>query len=67
MALADEPPPRPAVSVIPVRQGADGLEVFIQHRVRTMDDGFHFDPMLVDVFLTVADQFDAIHERFIDA
>lgn len=37
VALADEPPPRPAVSVIPVRQGADGLEVFIQHRVRTMD------------------------------
>lgn len=29
--------PRPAVSVIPVRDGADGLEVFVQHRVSTMD------------------------------
>ena len=29
--------PRPAVSVIPVRDGVDGLEVFIQHRVSTMD------------------------------
>lgn len=28
---------RPAVSVIPVRDGTDGLEVFIQHRVSTMD------------------------------
>ncbi len=29
--------PRPAVSVIPVRDGDDGLEVFVQHRVQTMD------------------------------
>lgn len=29
--------PRPAVSVIPVRDGAAGLEVFVQHRVSTMD------------------------------
>ncbi|WP_166741689.1 GNAT family N-acetyltransferase [Cumulibacter soli] len=29
--------PRSAVSVIPVRDGEDGLEVFIQHRVSTMD------------------------------
>ncbi len=31
------PAPRPAVSVIPVRDGADGLEAFVQHRVATMD------------------------------
>jgi len=29
--------PRPAVSVIPVRDGDKGLEVFVQHRVQTMD------------------------------
>lgn len=29
--------PRPAVSVIPVRDGEAGLEVFVQHRVQTMD------------------------------
>ncbi|MEO6955736.1 MAG: nitrilase-related carbon-nitrogen hydrolase [Antricoccus sp.] len=29
--------PRPAVSVIPVRDGPNGLEVFVQHRVHTMD------------------------------
>lgn len=29
--------PRPAVSVIPVRDGDAGLEVFVQHRVQTMD------------------------------
>lgn len=28
---------RPAVSVIPLRDGADGLEVFVQHRRTTMD------------------------------
>ncbi|UVI35829.1 NUDIX hydrolase [Brevibacterium spongiae] len=30
-------PIRPAVSVLMLRDGADGLEVFIQHRVSTMD------------------------------
>lgn len=29
--------PAAAVSVIPLRDGADGLEVFVQHRVATMD------------------------------
>lgn len=29
--------PRPSVSVIPVRDGARGLEVFVQHRQPTMD------------------------------
>ncbi|WP_153503642.1 GNAT family N-acetyltransferase [Cumulibacter manganitolerans] len=29
--------PRPAVSVIPVRDGERGLEVYVQHRVHTMD------------------------------
>lgn len=29
--------PRPAVSVIPLRDGASGLEVYVQHRVHTMD------------------------------
>ena len=29
--------PRPAVSVIPVRDAEAGLEVFVQHRVQTMD------------------------------
>jgi len=28
---------RPAVSVIPLRDGPDGLEVFVQHRATTMD------------------------------
>ncbi len=36
-SLADTPVPLPAVSVIPVRDGAHGLEVFVQHRVSTMD------------------------------
>jgi 8-oxo-dGTP pyrophosphatase MutT (NUDIX family) len=36
-ALADSPRPRDAVSVIPVRQGAGELEVFVQHRALTMD------------------------------
>ncbi len=35
--LADEPDPVPAVSVIPLRDGPAGLEVFVQHRVPTMD------------------------------
>lgn len=35
--LADEPRPVPAVSVIPLRDGPSGLEVFVQHRVPTMD------------------------------
>lgn len=30
-------PARPAVSVIPVRDGHDGLELFVQHRQATMD------------------------------
>lgn len=29
--------PRPAVSVIPLRDGAEGLELFVQHRQSTMD------------------------------
>ena len=36
-ALADEPEPRPAVSVIPVRSRRGVLEVFVQHRALTMD------------------------------
>lgn len=36
-ALADPVVPRPAVSVIPLRDGPSGLEVFAQHRVGTMD------------------------------
>lgn len=35
--VRDEPTPIPAVSVIPVRDGPAGLEVFVQHRVATMD------------------------------
>lgn len=35
--LAPDVIPRPAVSVIPLRDGAGGLEVFAQHRVATMD------------------------------
>lgn len=36
-ALTDEPAPVPAVSVIPLRESATGLDVFVQHRVATMD------------------------------
>lgn len=36
-ALSDDPAPLPAVSVIPVRERRGELEVFIQHRVHTMD------------------------------
>ena len=35
--LREEPLPRPAVSVIPLRDGAAGLEAFVQYRVGTMD------------------------------
>lgn len=35
--LSDEPAPRPAVSVIPLRTRAGELEVFVQHRALTMD------------------------------
>jgi 8-oxo-dGTP pyrophosphatase MutT (NUDIX family)/GNAT superfamily N-acetyltransferase len=35
--IGDPVVPAPAVSVIPVRDGATGLEVFVQHRVATMD------------------------------
>lgn len=35
--IVDAPTPVPAVSVLPVRDGPDGLEVFVQHRVATMD------------------------------
>lgn len=35
--IADEPTPRRAVSVIPVRRGDRGTEVFVQHRQPTMD------------------------------
>ena len=36
-APVDEPRPAPAVSVIPLREGPEGLETFVQHRVATMD------------------------------
>lgn len=36
-SLAPDVVPRPAVSVLPLRDGAAGLEVFVQHRVATMD------------------------------
>lgn len=36
-ALAAAVTPRPAASVIPLRQGRRGLEVFVQHRASTMD------------------------------
>jgi 8-oxo-dGTP pyrophosphatase MutT (NUDIX family)/GNAT superfamily N-acetyltransferase len=35
--LADDPVPRSAVSVIPLRAGRAGLEAFVQHRAATMD------------------------------
>lgn len=35
--VLDTPTPIPAASVLPVREGARGLEVFVQHRVPTMD------------------------------
>ena len=35
--LSDEPAPRRAVSVIPVRRRSGELEVFVQHRALTMD------------------------------
>jgi 8-oxo-dGTP pyrophosphatase MutT (NUDIX family)/GNAT superfamily N-acetyltransferase len=35
--LTDTPEPVPAASVIPLRDGPDGLEVFVQHRASTMD------------------------------
>lgn len=35
--LADDPVPRSAVSVIPLRRGPAGLEAFVQHRAATMD------------------------------
>lgn len=34
--LADAPEPRSAVSVLPLRDGPAGLEVFVQHRAATM-------------------------------
>lgn len=37
VGLTDDPAPLPAVSVIPVRERGGALEVFIQHRVHTMD------------------------------
>lgn len=36
-SLAPDVVPRPAVSVLPIRDGTEGLEVFAQHRVTTMD------------------------------
>ena len=36
-AVRDEPAPMPAVSVLPLRKGTGGLEVFVQHRAATMD------------------------------
>lgn len=35
--VAEHVVPRPAVSVLPLRDGASGLEVFVQHRASTMD------------------------------
>lgn len=35
--VEDAPVPRAAVSVLPLRETARGLEAFVQHRVRTMD------------------------------
>ncbi|WP_082043742.1 GNAT family N-acetyltransferase [Mobilicoccus massiliensis] len=35
--IEDSPAPTPAVSVVPVRDGDGGLEVFVQHRVGSMD------------------------------
>lgn len=35
--VADDVVPRPAVSVLPLRDGPDGLEVFVQFRAATMD------------------------------
>ncbi len=35
--IIDTPTPIPAVSVLPVRDSPHGLEVFVQHRVGTMD------------------------------
>lgn len=37
VALADEPIPVPAVSVIPLRERGGAIEVFVQHRAHTMD------------------------------
>lgn len=37
VSLQDAPLPLPAVSVLPLRDGRGGLEVFVQHRVSTMD------------------------------
>ena len=36
-AIAPRVDVRPAVSVIPIRDGGHGLEVYVQHRVHTMD------------------------------
>lgn len=35
--LLDQPVPIPAVSVLPLREGPDGLQAFVQFRVATMD------------------------------
>jgi 8-oxo-dGTP pyrophosphatase MutT (NUDIX family) len=56
--------PRPAVSVIPFRDGDRGLEVFVQHRVHTMDfapgvvvfPGGRIDPVDVENAPVLADE-----------
>lgn len=70
---ANPAPVRPAVSVILVRDGADGLEVFVQHRVKTMDfaagmvvyPGGRVDPADVRAAASAGypDELIAAHER----
>ncbi|WIM68608.1 GNAT family N-acetyltransferase [Corynebacterium breve] len=60
--LAQPVHPHPAVSVLPLRDGPKGLEVFVQHRVGTMDfaadavvfPGGRVDPRDYDNQLTIA-------------
>ena len=59
--LADEPVPRPAVSVIPLKDSPRGLEAFVQYRVSTMDfaagavvfPGGRVDPVDHDAAITL--------------
>lgn len=71
--IIDTPTPTPAVSVLPVRDGRHGAEVFIQHRVGTMDfvpdavvfPGGRVDPedAALGAALEVPDRVLAEHER----
>ena len=62
-------PVRPAVSVIMLRDGSDGLEVFVQHRVSTMDfaagvvvfPGGRVDPVDFDTAPSIAVPDPAVH------